>query len=369
MKLAGLSRSSRGAQALGRFGRVAVSSRVRLARNVAGVPFPDSLSDDDAVKLARKLGKFCQKAGRTIGVNLGYAELDERGSSDEIYILSDRGLVSNTFFERLPGAGVAFRPDDTYSQGGFSVMLNEEDHIRIQSIVPGYDLERAWREADDFDTAINRFVPYAFSKKLGYLTACPTNVGTAMRASVEVFLPGMLLAEDFDATLRALSALRVNARGEEGEGSAFFSPTVQISTGGTLGLTEAQAIASLKRVVDEVVEQEARARRYIFTRERRLAVDYFARALSILKTSYMLGAQEAKACLHAVRLAVELRYVKRISLDTVDEALARIGDSFFEREPAPGGSDGEPPPYDDDAPMEDRASAMRYLFSRAQPTF
>ncbi len=369
MRLPGLVKGSRGARLSHRHGLVAISSRVRLARNVAGVPFPDCLPGDDAVALSRKLGKLCQKAGRTIGMNLGYAELDAHGDSDEIYALADRGLVSQTFFDCTPGAAVAYRPDGVVSARGFSVMLNEEDHLRIQSVVPGYDLERAWREADDFDNAINRYVPYAFSKKLGYLTACPTNVGTAMRASVEVFLPGLMLADEFDATLRALSALRVNARGEEGEGSTFFSPTVQISTGGTLGLTEAQAIASLKRIVDEVVRQESLARHHILTREPRLAIDYFSRALAILKSSYMLSWREARACLHAIRLAVELRYVKRISLDTVDEAIARVGDSFFTRE-CPDDTDAEAPArVDDDAPMEDRASSMRYIFSRAQPAF
>ena len=323
-------------------GTIVISSRVRLARNMKGVRFPDWCGDEDLVPLARFLGAACISAGRDLGRDLDFYELDGAGDDFGGY-LAESGLISQTLLDRPSGAGVVLdSSEEAYSLGRFSAMVNEEDHLRLHCIRPGYDLDGAWKTLDAFDTALSRHVPYAFSPRLGYLTSCPSNVGTGLRASVEVTLPALLLLDEFDAVSRAVSRLRFNVRGENGEGSAISSATIQISTGGTLGLSEAQAIAGLRHVVDEVVRQEALARNYVFAHREDYFLDYFSRALAILQSAYLIATDEARSCLLAVRLGIETGYVGGTKVDAIDKLLPRIGHVTIKRmlREIRGGADG-----------------------------
>lgn len=307
-------------------GRIVVSSRVRLARNMRGAKFPDWSSDEELVGMGRFLGDAAVKAGRTVGRDMSFCEVvadDKTGFSN---LLLEHGLISPSLLDRGMGSGVVF--DDKAGLEAdelFSVMVNEEDHFRIQCIRRGYDLDSALKAVDEYDTALNKLVPYAFSRKLGYLTACPSNIGTGMRASVEVALPGLLLLDEFDAVSRAVTRLKFNVRGLAGEGSAVSSGTVQISNGGTLGLSERQAVQALCKVVDEVVAQETNARKYIAAKRPKYFLDYFARALSILQNAYLISGDEAISCLMAVRLGIELGYVRGATLPVVDKLVHGIG--------------------------------------------
>lgn len=305
-------------------GSVILSSRVRLARNVRNRTFPDWSKPEERKALSEELSARCIEAGRLVSRELESwnflgGETDRvssavRDSLETSRLLSDCGECS------------AFVYDSANNRGDerFSVMINEEDHLRIQSIVDGYALERAFASVDAFDSALGSFVEYAFSSRLGFLTACPSNVGTGLRASVEVYLPALLLLNEFDAVERAVTRLKFNFRGLSGEGSSLNSGIVQISTGGTLGISEAQAIASLKRIVDEVVRLEENARRYILTYRPFYLYDYVSRATAWLSSAYLINYVEAVFCMQAIRLGVELGLVRGISLKALSRAIGSI---------------------------------------------
>ena len=305
-------------------GSVILSSRVRLARNVRNRTFPDWSKPEERKALSEELSARCIEAGRLVSRDLESwnflgGETDRvssavRDSLETSRLLSDCGECSAFVYDSANN-----RVDER-----FSVMINEEDHLRIQSIVDGYALDRAFASVDAFDSALGSFVEYAFSSRLGFLTACPSNVGTGLRASVEVYLPALLLLNEFDAVERAVTSLKFNFRGLSGEGSPLNSGRVQISTGGTLGLSESQAIASLKRVVDEVVRLEENARHHILTYRPFYLYDYVSRAIAILSGSYLICYDEAVSCMQAIRLGLELGVVKGISLRAFSVAMRSI---------------------------------------------
>lgn len=306
-------------------GRVIVSSRVRLARNVKNQPFPDWAKPNALSDLTSSLVHDCAAAGKKVSRRLLPLVLNS-DSIVEFEALRDSGLASQVLLDRGEGAAILFESASRMSPSEqFSVMINEEDHLRIQAIVDGYSLDDAWRSVDAFDSALGSIVEYAFSNRLGFLTACPSNVGTGLRASVEVYLPALLLLNEFDAVQRAVTQLKFNFRGLAGEGSSLNSGMVQISTGGTLGLSEEQALASLKHIVDEVVRLEENARSYILAYRPYYLFDYISRAIAILSGAYLICYDEAISCLQALHLGVELGLAKGITLKTLEPVIASLG--------------------------------------------
>lgn len=297
-------------------GSVILSSRVRLARNVKNRAFPYWAKSEENDALSRELSAKCIEAGRIVSRDLSSMWFGDN---------QERSEISSRFFEDCDEC-YDFVCDLGNKSGDerFSIRINEEDHLRIQSIVDGYALERAWASVDAFDSALGSLVQYAFSSRLGFLTACPSNVGTGLRASVGVNLPALLLLNEFDAVERAVTRLKFNFRGLSGEGSSLNSGIVQISTGGTLGISEAQAIASLKRIVDEVVRLEENARRYILTYRPFYLYDYVSRATAWLSGAYLINYVEAVFCMQAIRLGVELGLVRGISLKALSRAIGSI---------------------------------------------
>ena len=290
---------------------VAVTCRVRLARNLAGHRFPDWAGDAEREAIRKRLepavlGTPAFRGGTAYAVD----RLDELALQE----LVERRLISHDLADGGAGAGVALSRD-----GSLSVMFNEEDHLRIQAILPGMDLERAWRMADEADTQIERKVRYAFDETLGYLTACPSNLGTGLRASVMLHLPGLRLAGDLDAVYRAFDALRVEVRGMGGEGSEAAGNLVQVSNQGTLGEDEPHVVAGLLHIVRETVRQERFARRRLLRAYRETAVDYVARSLALLQGARLMGGDEALDCLSALRLGLEWGLLSGVDRKAVAE--------------------------------------------------
>lgn len=312
-------------------GRIVVSSRIRLARNLRGEPFPDWAKPAKRVALAESLLKKMPLAGKAVSRKLECVTL-QKDNLELFECLVDYGMISQALIERGKGAAVAYGiPHSKRRPEVLSVMINEEDHIRIQVVDDAYELDRIWASANAFDNELAKHVDYAFSSRLGYLTACPSNVGTGLRASVQLYLPGLLLLNEFDAVQRAVTQLRFNVRGLAGEGSSLSSGLVQISTGGTLGLSEAQAIGSLKHVVDEVIALESNARSYILTYRRNYLEDYVGRALGILKGAKLICYDEALSCLHALRLGRELCIYDDMPISEIDGLIDGIGNGVLKR--------------------------------------
>jgi protein arginine kinase len=199
-----------------------------------------------------------------------------------------------------------------------AVMINEEDHLRIQAIRTGLDVRRAWEVADAVDTHLESRLAYAYTPRLGYLTACPSNVGTGMRASVMVHLLGLRLTNDLDAVIRALERMRLAVRGVGGEGSEAAGHMFQISNPGTLGQDEASIIDGLLRVVNEVVRQERQARLRLLRDSPEVLLDCLARALAVVQHARVMQTDESLDYLSALRLGVILGLIRRLTVPEID---------------------------------------------------
>lgn len=285
---------------------VVLSSRVRLARNIAGVCF------------ASKAGRAeRQRSLETCRDQILMAGISERVVFEELHeapplkraLLVERHLISKQLSKGRPGSkatgddprGVAFGvPDER-----LSVMVNEEDHIRIQSVRAGLALADAWRAADSVDDRLEAGLDYAFSKRFGYLTACPTNVGTGVRMSVMLHLPGLRLTGDIEKVKRAAGDMSLAVRGFYGEGSDVVGDLYQISNQTTLGKTEGAILGELEQqILPRVIEYERLARRELLAKRRVMLDDQVWRAWGILTHARLITTEEAMQALSLVRLGV-----------------------------------------------------------------
>ncbi len=319
-----------------KLGRVVVSSRIRLARNLADAPFPGWATSDQLKAVFDRVVDATDEAGEEAALNLKYATVEE--DTDFAESLYESHLVSRDLLDRGEGAGFFLDPDMLFSgHTRFSMMVNEEDHIRIQVIRDDDRLDEAWAVADRFDTALSHHLPYAFSKKLGYLTACPSNLGTGLRASVMLALPALVLIDEFESTCRAVDRLGYNARGVNGENSSTSSCLVQISNRGTLGFTEADVITRLMKVVREVVRVELQARRFALARDTIFFNDMVSRSLTLLQNAHVLQAEETMNALTAVRLGVELGLVRHLRTKEIESLESACGRYAVRNEMIKGG--------------------------------
>lgn len=305
-------------QSTGQQDDVAVSCRIRLARNLAGVRFPDWNDEEGHFRVIDTVVGALAGSGGMEGMTL----IGGRGQVPDPEVLEslhERSIVSQDLLDR--GNGGALILDDA---AGIGIMLNEEDHLRIQVIGRGMDLLSVWEAADRLDTRLEEHLEFAFSPRLGYLTACPSNVGTGLRASVMVHLLGLRLTDELDAVLRALSALRLAVRGLYGEGTEAAGHLFQVSNQGTLGQTERQVIETLMRQVRELIRQEHRARLRLLRDSPVLLHDCVARALALLRQARMMSSDEAVDYLSALRLGVQMRLLRNISVARLDAMMLDI---------------------------------------------
>jgi protein arginine kinase len=302
---------------------IAVSCRVRLARNLRGLKFPDWAEEAERRRVFEHVAPWlAQDAGIDQARIVPVGELDEATRA----LLRERHLISHDLAERGPGSGLVVSGDERVA-----VMINEEDHLRVQVIEPGMDLHRAWTVADALDARMEQQFDYAFTHKLGFLTACPSNVGTGLRASVMVHLLGLRLTDDLDAVLRALERLHLTVRGVGGEGSDAAGHMFQISNQETLGETETALIDELLETVGDVVHQERNARLRLQRDTPEVLLDCVARALAIIQSARVMETEEALDYLSALRLGVEMELVRRLTVAEVDALTLGIQPGHLQR--------------------------------------
>jgi len=290
-----------------------VSSRIRLARNIRGVAFPGWAGESERVALCARLREVLEGvSGLEDGIFLDMAELSDVDKA----LLVERHLISNELAGRGRGSGALVSRDERVT-----VMINEEDHLRIQAICPGLHVERIWRKVDEIDTTVERELGYAFSPTLGHLTACPTNVGTGMRASVMLHLAGLRLTGELEQAIRGLARLGLAVRGLRGEGTEAYGNMFQISNQETLGESESRIVSRLSRIVREVARIEANARERLSEDKPRRLVDCAARSLGVLHQARLLSSGEALNLLSGVRLGVELGLVKSLPIARLNEIM------------------------------------------------
>lgn len=277
---------------------IVLMTRVRLARNVAGYSFPGwakAAQREEVLQACRNAVTSTPQMKKSF--NLAVGELSDL----EKQILVERHLISRELSGAKNGAGVVISKDQA-----FSVMMNEEDHLRIQVLRSGFQLKKAWNAIDDLDSAIEENLDYAFSSSLGYLTACPTNLGTGMRGSAMMHLPALVISNQMEKVVRAVNQLGMVVRGLFGEGSDASGSIFQISNQTTLGEAEDEIIKRLHSVLQSIVEHELNAREKLLEADAGKLFDKIGRAYGILQNSHVLSSSEAMNLLSLIRLGVDL---------------------------------------------------------------
>jgi len=277
---------------------IVLMTRVRLARNLAGKSFPGWAKEKERTTIM----EACREAVvATPQMKRSLSTTVDELSELEKQILVERHLISRELSGAKSGAGVIISKDQA-----FSVMINEEDHLRIQTLRAGFQLKKTWNAINDLDTALEDKLDYAFSPTLGYLTACPTNLGTGMRASAMMHLPALVISSQMEKVVRAVNQLGMVVRGLFGEGSDASGSIFQISNQTTLGESEEDIIKRLGSVLNSIVEHELNARDRLMENDAPKVFDKIGRAYGILQNSHLLSSGEAMNLLSLLRLGIDL---------------------------------------------------------------
>jgi protein arginine kinase len=294
---------------------IVISHRIRLARNVCDVPFPEWARKQQRRELRERLFAVLRDVPTFQG---GLFLAMEDLSPLDREVLRERHLISYDLAEEEKGrsGGVAVAPDEQ-----IAVMINEEDHLRIQGIGPGMDPTRVWQRLRALDEEIEQRVEYAFSATLGYLTACPSNVGTGLRISLMMHLPGLRIMDDIMPATKGLEKLGLAVRGLNGEGTDAAGNMCQISNQSTLGESEEEIMLRIAEIGREFVGHERNARGRVTESRRARLLDHVGRAFGILRHATLLSFQEAVELLSALRLGVELGLIQRLPVGRINEVM------------------------------------------------
>ena len=301
---------------------VVFSSRVRLARNLAGYPFVDRLSVFDREKIVSTFTKASAELFESDSYFLlNASELKQA----DLLCLLERQLISREFLDGEDERAVLVERAEN-----FSIMVIEEDHLRMQALAPGFDLETPWRKVNDLDNVYEEHLPFAFDEKHGYLTACPTNVGTGARLSVMLHLPALILTNESERAFRAIQKMKLELRGLYGEGSKPLGDFYQVSNQATLGLAEEEILRHLLTVIPKVVEYERKARERLVEKEEQQTLDRIYRGVGILKSARKIRAEEAMSHLSYLRMGAHLGLQREVSPEKIDELFLRIQPAHLE---------------------------------------
>ncbi len=291
---------------------VVISSRVRLARNLAGTPFLSRCPREQQAELEQKMRQEILSAELAKGIF--YVDVAAAGDLDR-ELLVERHLVSRQHAEASHPRGVAVSGDET-----ISIMVNEEDHLRMQVLRSGLQLPEAVADANRIDDAMERCFDFAFHSRYGYLTACPTNVGTGLRLSVMLHLPGLKLAGEMDKAFRAAGDMRLAIRGLYGEGTEASGDFFQISNQTTLGRSENQYAEEFsERLIPAFIEYERRARKHLMDEQNALLEDKVSRAVATLRSAKMISSEETMSLLSVMRLGTNLGLTDDMDLSAINE--------------------------------------------------
>ncbi len=294
-------------------GESVISTRVRLARNLAGLPFCHSAKPED---LAHALDRIRDAVMSTNTLKTGtYMVMSELSDLDREFLV-ERHLISQEQAEKSGVRAVVVGDNEMVS-----VMINEEDHLRLQSIQPGFQSMEAWRLVDRVDSDLDTRLEFAFSCDWGYLSACPTNTGTGMRASMLVHLPALVLTGQVNRVLQGISQMGLAVRGFYGEGSEVMGNLFQISNRTALGTSEVDILQSLDNVVRKVLEMENHGREILLRDARSQIEDKIWRAYGLLKYARRLTSQEVMSLSSAVRLGKCMGVVDRVSIGALNRML------------------------------------------------
>ncbi|MDR4505640.1 MAG: protein arginine kinase [Candidatus Scalindua sp.] len=290
---------------------IVISSRIRLARNVTGFPFLLRANLRQRKEVESLLKETIIKS--EITKELSYVNLNTVTTIDKLFLV-ERHLISKEHADGDGERGVAFGKTET-----ISLMINEEDHLRIQVIRAGLELKNTWEVIDEIDNCLSEKLSFAFSSRFGYLTACPTNVGTGMRASVMLHLPALGMTKHIDKVFNAVGKLGLVVRGLYGEGTKVSGDLYQISNQFTLGKTENEILAIIESVIPRITSYERMARKALVLESKEQLEDRIWRSYGMLKAARMITSEEILQLLSQVRMGVNLGLIDDIEMKTLNE--------------------------------------------------
>ncbi len=307
----------------GPFANIVMSSRIRLARNLAKVPFPNKASK----KVLTDVVELVQQAltENDLFKSVSLLRLNDIDTIDRQFLV-ERHLMSQEHSLNTDGKALVISDEEV-----LSIMVNEEDHLRIQVMRSGLNLEETWKSIDAIDDALSKKLDFAYSRSWGYLTACPTNTGTAMRGSVMLHLPALVMTKQIGKVLSAIAKLSFASRGFYGEGTQARGNFYQISNQVSLGHAEVDIIQNINGLIRQVIEQEEQARQALIVQNRALLEDKIYRSYGVLKNAYIMSSQETIELLSMVRLGIDLGIIKELDRRVINELFIIIQPAHLQK--------------------------------------
>jgi len=299
--------------------QVVISSRVRLARNLRSRPFPGWAKKAERTSILELVRPRVEELPE---MQDSFSESLQDISALDRQVLVERHLISREHAAKGVGSAVVINRRQT-----LSIMINEEDHLRMQSIRSGLQLKQAFKLVDKIDSALESKLEFAYDPRLGYLTACPTNVGTGMRASAMLHLPGLVLSELINQVIQAVSKIGLAVRGLYGEGTEAMGNLFQISNQTTLGEREDDIVNRLTKVIETIIEKEHDARQVLLQKKPNTLSDQIGRAYGVLTYAHAMASKEALNLLSIIKLGVDLGAFPEERRFSIDEL-------FIETQPA-----------------------------------
>jgi protein arginine kinase len=291
--------------------RIVMSSRVRLARNIRDASFPGWAKKPERVKTLESILPAVSSLPVLEGA---FAEAMDQLTALDKQLLVERHLISREHAAKSVGSGVVLNREES-----FCIMINEEDHLRMQALRPGFQIQEAWQAIDKLDSALEKKLEYAFDNDLGYLTACPTNLGTGIRVSSMLHLPGLVLAEQIDPIIQSVNKLGLAVRGLYGEGTEALGNVFQVSNQMTLGESETVIVERLEKVISQIIEHEENARQLLREKKPKVLFNHIGRAYGILANAHSISSKETMNLLSLMRLGVDLGLFQNTPSPLVDE--------------------------------------------------
>jgi len=306
---------------------IVISSRIRLARNLADFPFISRATDADRAEIEKILHgrvEALREAGKAPRDTL-YLKVSDLPDVDRKFLV-ERQLISREHADSEGARAVVIDPAER-----FSVMINEEDHLRIQVMQSGLALTEAWEHINRLDDLIEEQVTYAFNEMLGYLTACPTNTGTGVRVSVMLHLPALAITRQIEKVFRSLQKISLAVRGLYGEGSQAMGDFYQISNQITLGRTELELVQQVGDIVPVLIDYERRAREFLVRESQQSLHDQVSRAYGILRTAQTISSEETMHLLSRVRMGVNLGLIQDVEIRDLNELFIRTQPAHLQK--------------------------------------
>ncbi len=300
-----------------------MSSRVRLARNLKDAAFPGWAKKPERIRVMDLIRPAVESLPEMRG---SFSQTMDGLSSLDKQILVERHLISREHAAKSTGSGLVLNRDET-----LCFMINEEDHLRMQALRPGLQLRQAWTAIDQADSALEKKLDYAFNSELGYLTACPTNIGTGIRVSAMLHLPGLVLAEQINPIIQSVNKLGLAVRGLYGEGTEALGNVFQVSNQMTLGESESAIVERLEKVLAQIIEHEENARATLLEKKPKMVYNHIGRAYGILANAHSISSKETMNLLSLMRLGMDIGSFPGVDRSLVDELFIMTQPAHLQR--------------------------------------